>query len=164
MKYCTVKSQIAETHLSPASREQTNSRKRANQGTAVEERGTRHFNCSSKSEPESEEPGGGTESGICDPEDITSIKQCTTGTNHHPASVWIPEKRDNVSSNPYQTHYICLSAPINVIGWFKNKQTNKNPSKDQQRQATLCEAGEAEVVAHLSIVYAWFIYTSCIGY
>lgn len=38
MKYCTVKSQIAETHLSPASREQTNSRKRANQGTAVEER------------------------------------------------------------------------------------------------------------------------------
>lgn len=157
-----VKSQIAETHLSPASQEQTNSRKLANRGMAVEERDMRHFNRSSKSEPESEEPGGGTESGIRDPEDITSIKQCTTGTNHHLTSIWITEKRDNVSSNPYQTHYIWLSAPINVIGWFKNKQTNKNPSKDQQRQATLCEAGEAGVVAHLSVVYAWFIYTSCI--
>lgn len=149
--------------LSPASHEQTNSRKRANQGTAVEERDMRHLNCSLKSDPAPEEPSGGTKSGICDPEDITSIKQCTTGTNHHLTSIWINEKRDNVSSNPYQTHYIWLLAPINVIGWFK-KQTNKNPSKDQQRQATLCEAGEAEVVAHLSIVYAWFIYTSCIGY
>lgn len=82
-----VKPQIAETDLSPASQEQTNTRKRANQGTAVEERDMRHLNCSLKSDPESEEPRGGTKSGICDPEDITSIKQCTTGTNHHLTSI-----------------------------------------------------------------------------
>lgn len=54
---------------------------------AVEEHDMRHLNCSPTSEPELEEPSRGTESGISGPEDITSTKQCTTGTNHHIASV-----------------------------------------------------------------------------
>lgn len=59
----------------------------ANPGMAVEEHNMRHLNCLSASELKLEEPGRGTKSGICGPEDMTSTKQCTTGTNHHIASV-----------------------------------------------------------------------------
>lgn len=156
-----LKSQKSEMHLSPTRQKQTTSRKWANPGIAVEEHDMRHLNCSSASEPKLEEPSRGTESGICGPEIITSTKQCTAGTNHHIASVWITKKRDNVSSNPQQTLYIWLLAPINVIGWVKNKQT-ESPARSS-REATLCEAGGAGV-AHLSIIYAWFMYTSCVGY
>lgn len=142
-------------------------RKWANPGMAVEEHDTRYLNCLSASEPELEEPSRGMESGICGPEDIISTKQCTTGTNHHIASVWITKKkkkkkRDNVSSNPHQTLYIWLLAPINVIGWVKNKQTNKSPSKEQQRSHTV--RGRRSRSSSSVMVYAWFMYTSCDGY
>lgn len=136
-KHCVLKSQKSEMHLSPTRQKQTRGRKWANPGMAVEEHDVRHLNCSSASEPKLEKPGRGTESGICGPEDITSTKQCMTGTNHHIASVWITKKRDNVSSNPHQTLYTWLLAPINVIGWVKNKQTNRKPSKEQQRSHTV---------------------------
>lgn len=80
-------------HLSPTSQEQTKSRKCANPGMVVEEQDMRHLNCLSASELELEEPSRGTESGICGPEDITSTKQCTTGTNHHIASICITNKK-----------------------------------------------------------------------
>lgn len=73
-----------------------------------------------KSEQGLKEAGKGTKPGVCNPEDITWIKQNTTGPGHGLISILVTKKkkRDNVSSNPYQTHYIWLSAPINVIGWF----------------------------------------------
>lgn len=86
-KHCVLKLQESEMHLPPASKEQTTSSKQANPGMAVEEHDMRHLNCLSPSEPELEEHGRGTKSGICRPEDITSTKQCITGTNHHLASV-----------------------------------------------------------------------------
>lgn len=128
------------------------SRKWANPGMAVEEHDTRHLNCLSASEPELGEPSRGTESGICGPEDITSTKQCTTGTNHHIASVWITKKRDNVSSNPHQTLYIWLLAPINVIGWVKTNKQTKTPARSS-REATLCEAGVAGVALLSSFMH-----------
>lgn len=75
---------------------------------AVEEHDMGHLNCLSASEPKLEEPGRGMESEICGPEDITSTQQCTKGTNHHLASVGITKKRDNVSSNPYQTLHLAI--------------------------------------------------------
>lgn len=143
-KHWVLKSQKSETHLSPTRQKQTMSRKWANPGMAVEEHDMRHLNCSSASEPELEEPSRGTESGICGPEDITSTKQCTAGTNHHIASVWITKKRDNVSSNPQQTLYIWLLAPINVIGWVKNKQTNKQKAQQGAAEKPHCARQEEQ--------------------
>lgn len=145
-------------HLSPTRQKQTRGKKWANPGMAVEEHDVRHLNCSSASEPKLEKPGRGTESGICGPEDITSTKQCMTGTNHHIASVWITKKRDNVSSNPHQTLYTWLLAPINVIGWVKNKQTNKQKAQQGAAEKPHCARQEEQE----QLICPWFMHDLCI--
>lgn len=53
-KYCVLKSQKSEMHLSPTSKKKATSRKWANPGMAVEEHDMRHLNCLSASEPKLE--------------------------------------------------------------------------------------------------------------
>lgn len=145
-----LKSQESEMHLSPASQEQTTNRKQANPGMAVEEH-MRHLNCLSASEPELEEPGRGTKSGICGPEDITSTKQCITGTNHHLASVWMTKKKGIMSLQTHTRHTTFGYWPQSMwLVQLKTSKQTKTPARNR-REATLCKAGEAGV-AHLSIV------------